>query len=243
MITRLLLSLSLVTLSFSIQAIELIADIPKERLSLQYSQPARLTQVLNDIQSKRTGDINTFPIASQLFDNRKQKEVQALQNSVLTRLQLIKTTTDYPVEQLIADIKQWNTGYRIKTSLDYDAIRIDSELDPLLSGHFEFTFPQRSHKVELIGLITRPTQVSITDYSSIAALMRDIVPLPDADPSFVWVVHPDGYAERVGYAYWNNAATRLTSNSTIYVGFDSDSDQLASLEKDIIKLISMRKVL
>ena len=106
MITRLLLSLSLATLLFSIQAIELIADIPKEHYHFQYSQPARLTQVLNDIQSKITSIINIFTIASQLFDNRKQKEAQALQNSVLARLQLIKTTTDYPVEQLIADIKQ-----------------------------------------------------------------------------------------------------------------------------------------
>ena len=243
MITRLFLSLSLATLSFSIQAIELIADIPKEHVSLQYSQPVRLTKVLDDIQSKITSDINAFPIASQLFDNRKQKEAQTLQNSVLARLQLIKTTTDYPVEQLIADIKQWNTSYRLNTSLDYDAIRMNPELDPLLSGHFELTFPQRDRKVELIGLIKRPTRVSITDYSSIAALMRDMATLPHADPSFVWVVYPDGYAERVGYAYWNNAATRLTSNSTIYVGFNSDSDPIISLEKDIIKLISMRKVL
>lgn len=236
---------SLMLLSAASVANPLVVELPGEGVALKYTQPVRLERVLADtIQHSGHSSPLIYPLANQLFDSNKEQQAQQLKSQVLTGLQkFANANSDWTasVQLLIEQIKRWDIGYREFTTLDYDDVRLKAAANPLLSGKFELIIPQRSANISIEGLLFRPQSVPFNPAYNLSDYLADITPLSSADNSAAWVIYPNGETVHSGYEYWNNERRHLAPGSVIFLGFGSDDPQLIDLEKDIVKLISMRK--
>lgn len=236
---------SFILLSVSSYAKPLVVELPGEGIALEYSQPVRLDRVLADsiAQSKQASPV-VYPLSNQLFDSDKEGKAQQLKAKVLDQLQTFANTHSEwttSVQLLIEQIKRWDIGYREFTSLDYDVIRLKTAANPMMSGEFELIIPQRNEHISVEGLLFRPQSVPFNPAYHLSDYLENVTPLSSADNSQAWVIYPDGQTFRSGYEYFNNERRHLAPGSVIFLGFGSDEPQLVDLERDIVKLISMRK--
>ena len=226
-------------------AAKLTVELPSEQVVLEYSQPIRLDQLLRDVikQSKVSSPL-IFSVGNQLFNIDRQNEALQLKQQIISHLQRIAAQdADLRVssEILIEQINSWDIGYRELINLDYNQVRIEPEDNPLLSGNYELILPNRENRVRIEGLLFDSRIVDFTASDPLSAYIIPSSILSSANPSYAWIIYPDGPYKRVGYAYWNDEGTRLTPGSVIFIGFNSDSEEFQTLEANIIKLISMRK--
>ncbi|CAM3727998.1 capsule biosynthesis GfcC D2 domain-containing protein [Vibrio aquimaris] len=240
MLSRILALLALF-LSINVFANKLIVQVPQQSVLFEYKNPARLSQVIQDIKENTNSYSDAYFIANQLFDKAQLNKAIGLKESVLKRLSQLEGENAVLASTLIKQIESWQVGYRLFIPLDYDEIRIKNNLDPKLSGEYELAFPKRNHFSYIVGLVEKPSEIDISNSPSLSDAISIAQPLAGADKSFVWLIYPDGHTTKSGYAYWNNSQTHLPPSTVIFVGFDSGSQFIRSLEKDIIKLISMRK--
>lgn len=226
-------------------AAKLTVELPSEQIVLDYPQPVRLDQLLRDvIKESKVSSPLIFPLGNQLFNLDHHNEAQQLKQQVISQLQRMAAqdaNLRVSTEILIEQINSWDIGYRELINLDYDQVRIAPEDNPLLSGSYELILPNRENTVHIEGLLFDSRTVSFSASDSLSAYIIPSSILSSANPSYAWVIYPDGQHKRVGYTYWNDEGTRLTPDSIIFVGFSSNSEKIRNLEANIIKLISMRK--
>lgn len=248
---RFLSVLSMLLLSVSTYAETLIVDLPSSEVSLQYSSPVRLEQVLSDARDNTPpGTWHAYPLGHRLFNQHKQREARQQKQQVINRLNdalqdnpwfTDNTEQKRSIGMLLENIKQWNVGYRETLSLDYDDIRIHPRHNPQLSGHFTLIAGERTPSIQIEGLLFSPHQVAFDANKSVSDYLAPIQAHPSAHKSKVWVIYPDGEIERVGYAYWNDQRTALAPGSVLFLGFDVESGPLYDLEPQLVRLLSMRK--
>lgn len=241
MTLRILASLALF-LSYNTLAAALVVQIPTQNVLFEYTQPVRLSEVIQDIKDNTNDYSDAFYIANQLFDKNQQQKVIELKTSVITRLRLLDGPNSVLANTMIKQIESWNIGYRLFIPLDHDEILIQEKLNPILLGEYELIFPKRNHISYIEGLVETPSTVDVSNFPLLSEAVNTVKRLTGANDSFAWVIYPDGHTSKLGYAYWNNNGTQLPSNTSVFVGFNTDSKFINSLEKDIVKLISMRKV-
>jgi hypothetical protein len=143
--------------------------------------------------------------------------------------------------QLMAQIEAWEVGYREFLKLDYDWVRITPAANPMLTGEFELISAARPNSIELVGMFESTGKADFNANKSIADIISQAGALADGHNSYVWAIYPDGHVQRIGYAYWNYESVSLTPGTTLYLGANSDSQQIQQLEQDIIQLITMRR--
>lgn len=79
------LFLSGVTHALSLpQELQLSVELPVQGITLNYSQPVRLEQVLDDANAN--GALGYFPLSAQLFDRNAQQQVDTLKAQVIEQL-------------------------------------------------------------------------------------------------------------------------------------------------------------
>lgn len=243
----------LVILSFAIYPQSSIANvltsisIPTSQQQLEFAQPVTLETVLGNLyRSNKIDEHHSFSLGFQLFASQKEQESIEFQVSVLEKLQYIAASNNklsVSAELLLQQIKRWDVGFRVFTSLDWDLIRISSEHNPTLLGSYELLLPKRHERATFEGLVAIPQSISLQSAQSLQAYTKHINILSSANPSYAWVIYPDGHVKHAGYAAWNETPINLTPNSVVFFGFNSDEPSIQQLEKDIVKLITMRKAL
>lgn len=237
--------LPLLFVSFGAHANAVSVQIPSEKITLNYQEPIRLAQVLSDsIRHSQNASIEFFPLINQLFNLDKEHIALELKADVMTQLNKLSNETpnfQSSVDILIEQIKRWDVGYRENVDLDIDAVRISIEKNPKLTANYELLIPKQPETISLEGLFFQPSPKKFNTSYSPAAYINDSLVLSSAHPSFVWVIYPDGHYKKVGYSYWNDENTSLTPGTTLFLGFNSDSSEINTLEEQIIKLITMRK--
>ncbi|WP_159656109.1 capsule biosynthesis GfcC family protein [Vibrio atypicus] len=235
---------SLITASnASAQALKV--NLPSTGIALEYAQPQRIDQVFTDViaQKPSPSPVN-FPIANQLFNLEKQEQSEQFKQQVLKKLTDLTSGSGKQKKSigiLIEQIKDWQVGYRESITLDFDEIRLQSKANPMLSGEYEFIIPGRSNTVSFEGLLFSPQQVDFKSNQTLSDYLGKLNLLSSAHPSYAWVIYPNGHYIKAGYAYWNNDSTQLTPGSVVFLGYNSDTREMQNIEKDIVKLISMRK--
>lgn len=214
-------------------------------LQLSYPQPVRLEQVLLDAEQQNRllqKQALSFHQGFQLFNLNKQAEVEALLHQVRQQLtQLAEDATYRDVSQRwLAKLNQTQFGYRETVNLDLDAVRLKAELNPALPGHYALKQIARPNTVLVTGLIEEKAlpfaaHLNVADYIAASAL------LDAGDRSEAWVIAPNGESDKVGYGNWNNQHSTVVPGSTIFIGFNSDDDELQALERNLVKLLGMIK--
>ncbi|WP_047049265.1 capsule biosynthesis GfcC family protein [Vibrio mexicanus] len=220
-------------------------QIPSEGITLTYPKEVRLEQVLTDTAAhSKVSSPFAYPIANQLFNIDKREDITELKSSVLNRLTTLRSShpkLHQSISMLVEQIKRWDIGYREHLNLDFDAIRLDPSLNPMLAGNYELLLPSRKSSVLVEGLVFNPATFSLNKATSVSEVINQANRLSSSSSSFAWVIYPDGSAQKVGYAYWNDSKTLLAPGSSIFIGFDKTGSDFKQLEHDIVKLISMRK--
>lgn len=219
--------------------------IPSQQYQLNYDHSVRVVTLLTAVNTT-PGLISThpFPLGFQLFDTNREPEAQELKQKVLEQLQSLAASEDklsVSAQLLINQIKRWDIGYRLFTSLDWDQVRIEAKHNPLLRGNYELILTQRYDHVFFEGLVFKPQSLALSRAKSLVDYTQKLPLLSSAHLSYAWVIYPDGHVQRVGYALWNEQLINLTPNSVVFFGFDSDEPRFTNLEQDIVKLITMRK--
>lgn len=235
---------TLITVSnASAQALKV--NLPSTGIALEYAQPQRLAQVFTDVLAQEPSPSPVdFPIANQLFNLEKQEQSEQFKQQVLKKLADLSSGSGKQKESigiLIEQIKEWPVGYRESITLDFDEIRLQSKANPMLSGEYEFVIPGRSNTVSFEGLFFSPQQVDFKSNQTLSDYLGKLNLLSSAHSSYAWVIYPDGHYIKAGYAYWNNDKTQLTPGSVVFLGYNSDANEMQDIEKYIVKLISMRK--
>ena len=223
----------------------LTIKIPQQNSVLDYPHPVRLEQVFSDIITQsNTRSPNDYSIGNKLFNLDKAEQSQQLKQQVLNDLQVLlneKKSDAASIQIIIDQITQWQVGYRETLNLDFDTIRMQSQANPMLSGHFEFLTTQRTPRIHVEGLLFAPQSMELKSNKSLEHYIDQISPLSSAHSSDAWVIYPDGHYIRAGYAYWNNQNIQLIPGTVVFLGFNSDSTDSLKLEERIVKLITMRK--
>lgn len=218
--------------------------LPAEQIALNYEQPVRLEQVFKDaIAQSKTTSPTEYLLANKLFNLDKAEQSEQLKQQVLDQLnalqlknQKYKTSSDILTNQ----IESWEVSYREDLNLDFDVIRTQPSANPMLSGDFALVSEKRSSWISVEGVMSKPQNLKFKSHLNLHDYIGQVDSLSSANPSYAWVIYPDGNTVRAGYAQWNEESIQLTPNTVVFLGFDSDSGNTLELEKQIVKLITMR---
>ncbi|MFN3018154.1 capsule biosynthesis GfcC family protein [Vibrio coralliilyticus] len=220
-------------------------ELPSEQLVIDYSAPVRLERAIADtiLHSENHAPFS-YPLNNALFNIDKQRVANNKKQAVLNLIDKLKKQELALYESLgilREQVKTWPVGYRENVSLDLDFVRLTPSANPMLTGHYQFEYPDRPKTIYLEGLFFSATMPearpgwTVKDYLSTSRV------LSSASNSYAWVIYPDGNYKQVGFAYWNNENTPLPPGSSVFLGFNNPSQELFQLEQDIVSLIAWRR--
>lgn len=220
-------------------------ELPSEQLVIDYTAPVRLERAIADtvLHSENNAPFS-YPLSNALFNIDKQRVANNKKQAVLNLIDKLKAQESTLYESLgilHEQVKTWPVGYRENVSLDLDFVRLTPSANPMLSGHYQFEYPDRPTNIHLEGLFFSTTMPearpdwTVKDYLSTSRV------LSSASNSYAWVIYPDGNYKKVGFAYWNDENTSIPPGSSIFLGFNNPSTELSQLEQDIVSLIAWRR--
>ena len=220
-------------------------ELPSEQLVIDYTAPVRLERAIADtvLHSENNAPFS-YPLNNALFNIDKQRVANNKKQAVLNLIDKLKAQESTLYESLgilHEQVKTWPVGYRENVSLDLDFVRLTPSANPMLSGHYQFEYPDRPTNIHLEGLFFSTTMPearpdwTVKDYLSTSRV------LSSASNSYAWVIYPDGNYKQVGFAYWNDENTSIPPGSSIFLGFNNPSTELSQLEQDIVSLIAWRR--
>ncbi|MGF1680367.1 capsule biosynthesis GfcC family protein [Photobacterium minamisatsumaniensis] len=233
---------------------------PKQ-LQLHYSSSVRVNQILADtivnIEQIPTDKIavnaSLYWPASALYTQKNADEIEQLQYSVLKQLDLIKQTNSNEAERKALDnlalwIESLPAKKKLLSGLDYDAVRVNSNMNPLINQNMLLVLPTRPKHVTVVGAVvgeffsnTNDTRIwSIQPWTSRYSArdyLANIRVFDDSENSFSWVIQPDGNIEKHPIAYWNFKHMDLAAGALIYMPFTSLPKGAKSLNEDMLALL------
>ncbi|MDH5888491.1 capsule biosynthesis GfcC family protein [Vibrio splendidus] len=107
----------------------LTVELPVQGISLQYSQPTRLEQVLTDANAN--GGLGYFPLSAQLFDRNAQPQVDNVKQQVLDKLKHF-SSQEPQAKSVIKQIESFDYQARYFVELDQNAVMSQADKNPLL---------------------------------------------------------------------------------------------------------------
>ncbi|UPR47521.1 capsule biosynthesis GfcC family protein [Vibrio cyclitrophicus] len=107
----------------------LTVELPVQGITLQYSQPARLEQVLTDANAN--GALGYFPLSAQLFDRNAQAQVDNVKQQVLDTLERL-ALQEPQVKSVIKQLESFDYQTRYFVDLDNNAVMSQADKNPLL---------------------------------------------------------------------------------------------------------------
>ncbi|MCG9683974.1 capsule biosynthesis GfcC family protein [Vibrio sp. Isolate23] len=239
--------LFLLTLSSFANAIaaNVTVELPSEQIVMDYTAPIRLERALADtIEHSQRNTPFSYPINNALFNLDKQRVANNKKQAALNLIDKLKQQEAELYESLgilREQVKTWQIGYRENLSLDLDFIRLTPSANPMLTGHYQFEYPERPTTITLEGLFFSPTMPEVKPNWTVKDYLSTSRVLSSANNSHAWVIYPDGHYKQVGFAYWNDEKTPLPPGSSIFLGFNNPSKELSQLEQEIVSLIAWRR--
>lgn len=232
------LLITLLTLFSLNAAAQTNVTLLSQNVILQYSQTVRLSQLLQD--NRQQQDYAEFDLASKLFDSSKQTEINHLKQRVIDQLAELKKDADLaPAAQLLVkQLQRYQYAYRLPLNMDYDIIRLAQKNDPMLPGDYSLLTQPRSELVHILGLVNQPAALPHRPTVTVSDYLSQLTLIPQADPSFAWLISPNGNIEQIGIAYWNREQRTVTPGSVIYLGFSAKNEDMKQLNSDIATLIN-----
>ncbi|MFS1419959.1 capsule biosynthesis GfcC family protein [Vibrio splendidus] len=107
----------------------LTVELPVQGISLQYSQPTRLEQVLTDANAN--GALGYFPLSAQLFDRNAQPQVDKVKQQVLDKLKHL-ALQEPQAKSVLKQLESFDYQARYFVELDQNAVMSQADKNPLL---------------------------------------------------------------------------------------------------------------
>ncbi len=229
----------------------LSVELPVQGITLNYSQPVRLEQVLNDANAN--GASGYFPFSAQLFDRNAQQQVDNLEAQVLEQLNLL-ALQEPQVKPVIAQLESFDYQARYFVDLDRNAVISQPDKNPLLlskdtvleadksnqAQRFDLYLTQRATDLTLVGAVKQAHKLKLIEHGQLdnylSVLPKDEL-LEIADKSTAFVIQPDGYVDEVSYAYWNSKQAYFAPGAILFIAFDSLPSEFSTLNQNIIELL------
>jgi len=238
-------------LSSEQEAQELSVELPVQGITLKYSQPVRLEQVLDDANAN--GASGYFPLSAQLFDGNAQQQVDTLKAQVIEQLnQLVQQEPQ--VRAVIAQLDSLDYQARYFVDLDRNAVLSQSEKNPLLvskdsagesnrtnqAQRFDLYLTHRPTDLTLVGAVNRVHKLKLIEHGQLDNYLS-VLPkgelLEIADKSTAFVIQPDGHVDEISYAYWNGKQAYFAPGAILFIAFDSLPSEFSTLNQNIIELL------
>ncbi|GGP96387.1 capsule biosynthesis GfcC family protein [Shewanella ulleungensis] len=220
----------------------------RSEVSLTYEQAPRLVQVVKDsIQNIGTLEANVTPqpiywLAAGLYDYNTEMLFQQKQQQILSLLKTQYNDINKPNNiQALKTLSTWIANNKFLRRefilLDYDAIRLKEELNPLLQGKYLLTLPSKPQDVLVLGAVTQNGPQPFVVRQNASQYIENAMPLKASENSFAWLIQPDGKIEKYPIAYWNQQHIDIAPGAIIYVDFDGVRDNEQKLNQQILELI------
>ncbi|TVU61472.1 hypothetical protein FQP88_14235 [Vibrio atlanticus] len=107
----------------------LTVELPMQGITLQYSQPTRLEQVLTDANAN--GALGYFPLSAQLFDRNAQPQVDKVKQQVLDKLERL-ALQEPQATSVLKQLEPFDYQARYFVELDQNAVMSQADKNPLL---------------------------------------------------------------------------------------------------------------
>lgn len=244
-------------LSLEQKAQEVSVELPVQGITLNYSQPIRLEQVLNDANAN--GASGYFPLSAQLFDRNAQQQVDTLKAQVIEQLNQL-ALQEPQVKYVTAQLESFDYQARYFVDLDRNAVISQPEQNPLLrskdislsigntveSGKsnqaqcFDLYLNFRPTDLTLTGALKQSHKLKLIEHGQLDSYLS-VLPkgelLEIADKSTAFVIQPNGYVDEISYAYWNSKQAYFAPGAILFIAFESLPSELSSLNQNIIELL------
>ena len=239
----------------------LTVELPMQGLTLQYSQPTRLEQVLTDANGN--GALGYFSLSAQLFDRNAQPQIDKLKQKVLDKLKHL-ALQEPQATSVIKQLESFDYQARYFVELDQNAVMSQADKNPLLVSkkptvaslkkpasqgvsakateqqHFELYLTQRPTDLTLVGAVKQAHKLELIEHGQLNNYLS-VLPkgqlLDMADNSTAFVIQPDGQVNETSYAYWNNKPAYFAPGAIIFIAFDSLPSEFSTLNQDIVELL------
>ncbi|WP_104400996.1 capsule biosynthesis GfcC D2 domain-containing protein [Vibrio penaeicida] len=228
--TSLLNTLLACTLVFSTLASshQLTVHLPSQKLNLNYMLPSQLSQVIADTQAQNKEAL--FFEGGALASAKQQAKVDSLKHSIFKRL--TRENSEQSLH-LLNQLKAMHFVGREWVSLDYDLVRLKPELNPLLSGRYDFYVSPRSNQVRILGHVKNPTHTPLLNGRDITAYLNGLELSEFGDLDQTYIIHANGDLIHAKLAYWQPERYYISPGSKIFIG----SRDTPETNKDIAQLL------
>ena len=236
---------------------QLSVELPIQGITLNYSQPVRLEQVLNDANAN--GALGYFPLSAQLFDRNAQLQVDSLKAKVIEQLNQLAQHKPQ-VRAVIAQLESFDYQTRYFVDLNRNAVISQPEKNPLLlskdislskgkalesdkanqAQFFDLYLIQRPTELTLVGAVKQAHKLKLIEHGQLDNYLSMLPKgelLEVADKSTAFVIQPDGYVDEISYAYWNSKQTYFAPGAILFIAFDSLPSEFSTLNQNIIELL------
>ncbi|MCU6663528.1 capsule biosynthesis GfcC D2 domain-containing protein [Silvania hatchlandensis] len=131
---------------------------------------------------------------------------------------------------------------RQQVNLDPDAVRVAEGGNPPLEGDYTLWIVAKPSTVTVMGLVSSPGKKPFTPGRDVASYLDDQHLLSGAEPSYAWIIYPDGRTQQVPVGYWNKRHVEPMPGSTIFVGVADHlwTKRYDGLNADMIRSLTQR---
>ena len=245
----------------------LTVELPIQGITLQYSQPTRLEQVLTDANAN--GALGYFPLSAQLFDRNAQPQVHNVKQQVLDKLKHF-SSQEPQAKSVIKQLESFDYQARYFVELDQNAVMSQADKNPLLVSkkptvaskqsaaalkkpasqgvsaksaeqqHFELYLTARPTSVNVVGAVKQAQTLPLVEHAQLDNYLTRLPKgqlLDIADNSTAFVIQPDGQVNEISYTYWNSKPAYFAPGAIVFIAFDSLPSEFSTLNQDIVELL------
>ena len=230
---------------------QLSVELPIQGVTLNYSQPVRLEQVLDDANAN--GALGYFPLSAQLFDRNAQQQVDKLKAQVIEQLNQL-AQQEPQVRAVITQLESFDYQARYFVDLDRNAVISQPDKNPLLlskekalepgklnqAQRFELYLTPRPTDLALVGAVKQAHKLMLIEHGQLDNYLSMLPKgelLENADKSLAFVIQPDGHVDEISYAYWNSKQAYFAPGAILFIAFDSLPSEFSTLNQNIIELL------
>lgn len=225
--------------------VQISASAPSPSLILQFSQPPRWQQVLEELQAREL-DASW----AQLTKPSEQAQLEQLRSELLSDLHTLgqtwarqgKYTLLNSAVAMAAQLTSLPLVARQDVSMSLDQVRLNANLNPLLRGDYQLQLAPRPDSVFAQGLVRLPGKRPFVNGGFAYDYGRRLSLLAGAEKNLVWIIQPDGQVMSSPVDPFSPEFIGVAPGATLYVGFAKLPKKFADLNQRIMTLFANREI-
>ncbi|GAA0856128.1 capsule biosynthesis GfcC family protein [Aliiglaciecola litoralis] len=210
---KILLTINIMVLSMSSNA---AVEVTLNETDYSFGVNPRLSDVLAPVAFEE----DWYWPASRLF-KRSSNASEAMRSQVIALLAengISESKYKATYQSIINQIKNWQLADRITITIDYELARISAKHNPRVeSGQYQLILSKRPSTLHVFGAVETPVEIIYQNNTCIEDVVSQMKLAEHADPSFVYLISPQGKVQKTPVAYWNKTCVLAMPGSMVYV--------------------------